>query len=91
MGSDIIFNSRFTTGRDTVWTSLRPHEVDPWVILIKSNHQLEIPYNMNIILTVPTMIIVCSVVRRIFRVVTNCPQQDIGSVLLVSSIKSIAD
>lgn len=81
-GCDIIFNSRYSTGKDPLWTSLRPHEVDPIVILIKSHAKLVVLSNTHIVVSLPLMIIICAFVRLIFRVLTKCPQRDLISVVL---------
>lgn len=68
---DIDFNSHFITVKNPRWTCLRSHEIDPWVILTKCTPKLNIPSYAAINQSIYAIIVICTTVRWILRVVTK--------------------
>lgn len=55
------------------WTSLMPHEMDKWAILVKSETKLNVRLNLRIALFLPILLMICSFFRKIFRSITKSP------------------
>lgn len=82
---DIIFASKQTTVKDRNWSSLRPHEVDTWVILVKSHIKLDVEIEMNYhFFSILALFIVCTMFRLLFRLTGKCPHRDLVGVTLDS-------
>lgn len=80
---DIIFSSKFTTIKNPVWTSLRPHELESWVILIKSENMLNIDSSMlHVVLSIHILWIICAAFRCFFRKFTNSPHHSFGDAIM---------
>lgn len=78
---DIVFFSSATTNKRLNFTSLIPHEMDNIVVLVE-NQLTHGNIKLHLILTIPVILFVCIIFRKIFRVITNSPHQDFIHIIL---------
>lgn len=82
---EIIFESKYVTpsDRSKPFNSLYAHESDSFVILVQNQFYSDLGMNWPIFLTVPISFIICTIVRKTIRVVTNNPDRDFISIVMI--------
>lgn len=75
---DLILCSKYTTTKFPAWTSLRSHEIDNIVILVKNGGQRKFTNKSSFILVLLLiMLSVCTFLRKLFRTICGSPHRSI--------------
>lgn len=85
-GCEIIFESRYVTpsDRSKPFNSIYAHESDNFVILVRNQFNYDLGMNWPILLTVPISFIICTIFRKLIRVLTKDPNRDLMTIIIVN-------
>lgn len=72
------------TDRSKPFNSIYAHESDNFVILVRNQLNYNGGINWPIMLTVPVSFIICTIFRKIIRILTNDPHRDLITIIMVN-------